>query len=187
MPLEQDMINILRNHATRQIAFSFTSSTGGPVEVNQTSFRRVIHGLQHNQFEVTTVGAPPGGAAYNKNSSIAGRSGRFKVNPAGGPHVAFESLVVHESVHASFDLTSSVFPFVDNEVAAHIAQGWYYHLKNITPAMINWEPVKQGTIIGASLAGGHGIPAASLTALRTALLAATPYQSYIHTTFSGNG
>lgn len=186
MPLEQTMINILRNNHTRRISFSFQASSGITVTVNQSSFQRIIRALQHNQFEVTNFGAPAGGAAYNRNSSVAGKSGIFKLNPGGNP-VVFQALVVHESIHASFDLTCSVFPYVDNEAAAHIAQGWYYHLNNITPAMVTFEPVKQGTIIGASLANGHGIPISNLAALRTSLLAATQYQSYIHTTSVGNG
>ncbi len=187
MSLEQDMINILQNQKTRQISFSFTSSVGGTVTVNYSTFQRIIQGLQNNRFEVTDQGAPPGGAAYNPNSSIAGRSGRFKLNPTGGVQAAFESLVVHESVHASFDLTRSTLPWVDNEAAAHIAQGYYYYLSNVSPNIITFEPVRIARQLAEYIADSGFMHGQNLQELRNSLLAAQPYQRYIHGTSTGNG
>ncbi|HRH40669.1 MAG TPA: hypothetical protein PKY82_03420 [Pyrinomonadaceae bacterium] len=187
MPLEQDMINILQNQKTRQISFSFTSSVGGTVTVNYSTFQRIIQGLQNSRFEVTDQGTPPGGAAYNPNPTKSGKSGKFKINPNGGIQVAFESLVVHESVHASFDLTRSTLPWVDNEAAAHLAQGYYYYLSNVSPNIITFEPVRIARQLAEYIADSGFMHGQNLQELRNSLLAAQPYQRYIHGTSVGSG
>lgn len=187
MPLEQEMLNVLQNNKTRRIGFSFTSSVGGTVSVYYSTFQRIINGLQSNSFEVTDQGTPPGGAAYNPNSTVHGKSGRFKLNPNGGNRIAFESLVVHESVHASFDLTRTRLPWVDNEAAAHIAQGYYYYLSDISPNIITFEPVRIARLLAQYIDESGFMHGQSLQELRDALLRAQPYQRYIHGTSVGNG
>lgn len=184
MSIVQQMIRVLQNQHTRTISFSFIGSTGQTITVNQESFRRIIRALQHDQFQIST-NISPGMAAYNKDSTVPGKHGTFRVNPNGGAPESFDSLVVHESVHASFDLTSSVLPFVDNEVAAHLAQAKYYIEINRT-FFPEYRPLQSAIMILGNLPAGT-IPSASLNGLRNDIRAIGVYQSYINTTFNGNG
>jgi hypothetical protein len=187
MSIVQQMIGILQSRVTQNISFSFIGTTGQVITVDQNTFRRVVRAFQHGHFEIASD-VPPGKAAYNKDSSIAGKHGKFRINPAGGDFRELESLIVHESVHASFDLTFSVLPFVDNEVAAHLAQAKYYQLAypSISYFSFNYQPLMSAYMIMSNLPTGP-IPSANLEGLRNELRGFRAYQSYINTTFNGNG
>lgn len=184
MSVVQRMIRVLQSPATQSISFSFIGSTGQTVTVNQETFRRIVRALQHNQFEISPE-INPGFAAYNKDSAVPGKRGKFRVNQAGGISEALDSLIVHESVHASFDLTFSVIPHVDNEVAAHLAQAKYYQQIGRT-VFLDYPPLQSAIMLIANLPTGP-IPSANLEGLRNQLRGIGFYQSYINTTFNGNG
>ena len=189
MGVRQQMISILRSGETRRIRFSFTTSTGGTITVNADSFARVAGALERNELDVvenyfdrdiamySAFANPANGHAAN--TFYLGRNPRWSRT--------FNALIVHESVHASFDLTRSTLPWLDNEAAAYIAQGYY--LRN-SGYQRHWLEFGSQASIGYQYINeviDGGDTAYFLSALRDSLNADRQYHSYIRGTFTGNG
>ena len=116
MSIKETVIDILCSPAAQGIRFSFNSVTQTPVEVSGVSFRRVARAIEHRKIKVIDdlrlLQPGSDGEYWGENVFIVPptRHRRYQ-----------EAVVVHEAVHASFDLTHSHVPAIDNEVAAYIA------------------------------------------------------------------
>jgi hypothetical protein len=100
---------------------------------------------------------------------------------------SFNALIVHESVHASFDLNRVEIPWVDNEAAAYIAQGFYLRNSGYSRDRLDLgSGARNGyAMVNEIISGGD--PDFFLNVLRDSLLADPQYHSYIRTSFRGDG
>ncbi len=118
---KQDAINLLESSVCGRIRFSFTSVTGGMVRVGPESFQRVAAALRSNQIRFTNEeipnNTPRGDAGYDfASNTFYIPASLLRQNP-----IIVAASVIHEAVHVSFDLTRSVIPRIDNEMAAFLA------------------------------------------------------------------
>lgn len=193
MPLKERMISILTNRHSQGISFSFTGSSGQTVSVNGTSFQRVADALRGGTVNVISGGAFPGAARYSARLDLRGGTSEntFYVGENDYSSPLFHALIVHESVHASFDLTRSVLPWVDNEAAAYIAQGYYLRNARARVGALTRVGAGNETYLGVRLVeavqNGETFNNFWLDQLRGSLLADPLYHDKIRGTFTGDG
>jgi hypothetical protein len=185
MGLREDVIRVLSSRETHRIAFTFTGSNSIPVSVNSSSFRRVLQGIHDNRILFHPGGVPAGAAKYNFLSN------KFFMGTMPRQSRLYDALIVHEMVHASFDLSRSVLPHVDSEAAAYIAQGFFLRTsgfdRNRLPTANDQQEILLGLLIAEHVQHNHTVPQASLDELRQSLQQNPHYQSFINGTFTGNG
>ena len=185
MGVREQMLRVLRGSETQRIRFSFTGTTGISISVDGSSFRRVAQAIEENRIQIAEGGVAGGWAQYNA------RNNTFSVGSDQQWSRAFDALLVHESVHASFDLVSSSLPWLDNETAAYIAQGYY--LRNSGFSQSRLDHVGQtnqpylGLKIVESIVSGGSVDSFWLDQLHGSLLSSPQYHSYIRGTFTGDG
>ena len=182
MGLKEQMIQVLNDSQTRRISFSLSGSTGISISVDSSSFRRVSDAISNDTIHVSEGGIASGWAQYNS------RNNTFSVSTGQEFSRAFNALLVHESVHASFDLTRSSLPWLDNEVAAYIAQGYYLRNSGFPRARLDelGQPYV-GVLIVDSIIRTGSPDSTLIQELQGSLLSSTQYHSYIRTNFTGNG
>jgi hypothetical protein len=189
MGVREQMIGILKSGDTHRIHFSFTGTSGTSVAVDRTTFSRVAESLESNHISVVPDRFTTDIAMYSAkaNASTNSEANTFYLGRNPRSSRSFDALIVHESVHASFDLTRSSIPWVDNEAAAYIAQGYY--LRN---SGYHREWLEMGSLAGIGyqwvndvLDDGDG--SFFLDALREQLRTRPMYHSYIGGTFDGDG
>ena len=187
------MIRVLRSSDAQRIHFSFTGSTGISISVDGSTFRRVAQAIEEDRIHVVEGGVTGGWAQYSArdNPQRHTMANTFYVGADEHWSRAFDALLIHESVHASFDLTRSVLPWLDNEIAAYIAQGYY--LRNTGFSSSRLDHVGQtnqpylGRQIVESIIRDGVIDNFWLDQLRDSLLSSTQYHNYIRGTFTGDG
>lgn len=186
MGAKEQMIEVLRDTQTDRIRFSY-SNGGTSVTINRESFQRVADGLQSGHFSVVE-----GRHRENKITYSAWASGSDAANTfylGNNPRWSrdFNALVVHESVHAFFDLNRTSIPWLDNEAVAYIAQGYYLRNSGYPASrMEEDEPYELGWRVARELARGNS-GSEWITLLRDKLNTDTRYSSYIHGSFTGDG
>lgn len=188
-PTKDDFIAILSNRHSRAIHFAFNSSLNQRIEVNNSTFLRIITALQNNQISLEPLqqNAPAGFGAIG-DAAYNSRTNSFKVGTISTvADAGFQGLVVHESVHASFDVTRSSIPQVDNEAAAHLAQAIYLRKLGYRANQANFAPLRTAMGIPDSAIRSGNIPPAFVNELRQVLRGTFVYQGYINDTFQGNG
>jgi len=173
MGVKEQMVGILRNSETRRIGFTFASTTGSDISVDQTTFERVAAALQRDEIAVSEGRFSDDTAMYSARTDLRRHS---------------DALIVHESVHASFDLTRSSLQWVDNEAAAYIAQGFYLRNSGYPRTRLELGAL---AAIGYDYIGdirdNEGDGAFFLNALREQLRVRPMYHDYIAGRFDGNG
>src|SRR5664279_3155933 len=125
--VKEQMLQILGSDETRRVHFGFRGTNGSQITVDRTSFRRVANALSSGQIGIVENRFTSDIAMYSAFADLSSNSAANTFYLGRNPRWsrAFNALIVHESVHASFDLTHSTIPWVDNEAAAYIAQGYY--------------------------------------------------------------
>jgi len=193
MGVKEQMIRVLRSSDTQRIHFSFTGSTGIAISVDGSTFRRVAQAIEEDRVHVVEGGVAGGWAQYSARDNALRHTAANTFYVGADQHWsrAFDALLVHESVHASFDLTSSSLPWLDNETAAYIAQGYY--LRNTGFSSNRLDHVGQtnqpylGLQIVESIVRDGAVDSFWLDQLHGSLLSSPQYHSYIRGTFTGDG
>lgn len=188
MGLRERVIGILRSGDTQRIRFSITGSGGAQISVDGSSFRRVAQAIEENRISVQSGGVADGWAKYSARQEGSSAANTLYVGANNFSSRDFEGLIVHEAVHASFDLTSSTLPWIDNEVAAYIAQGYYLRNSGYsTDRMDHLGLPYLGRMIVNEIRTGGDINGFWMEQLRASLLADPTYHGYIRGTFTGDG
>ena len=139
MSARDTVLRLLTTGASRRISFSFSTAGGRTVTVNESTFDRVA-------LAITSITPPQVHLVIG--TSRAGTSAEYfaSANPARGiaqPNTLLvppvigretESLILHESVHASFDLTRSPLDVAHEEAAAYIVSYVYYRRTGMSPS-----------------------------------------------------
>jgi hypothetical protein len=182
MSIKDQMLTVLRSSDTQRIRFSFTGSTGIAISVDGGSFRRVAQAISDDAIHVISGGVANGWAQYDA------RTNSFNIGAGEHWSRAFDALLVHESVHAAFDLSYSSLPWLDNETAAYVAQGYYLRNSGFSSSRLDHlgQPYL-GLMIVDSIVRGEGADGSWMDELRGSLLSSPQYHGYIRGTFTGDG
>jgi hypothetical protein len=159
MSTKDRVIHILRGIEAHRIRFSFPSG-GGTIQVNRLSFDRVARAIEHGHItvKVSNTFAAGVGALYHPDTDT------IETPPVIGR--GNEGLLLHECVHASFDLAKTALPAVDDEAAAYVADALYFRMTGLPrprwSAMLHaWAGTVADGILSDYQAGNTPIPAVS--------------------------
>jgi hypothetical protein len=122
----ESVIHFLTHGASQRIEFSFVSTTRRTIEVNRTTFQRVADAIRSGRITLveTTKFLPGVGAEYMGQAGIKNAANTMRIRPAIGR--IEQSQLLHECVHASFDLTfSNGIPWSEEEATCYIAEILY--------------------------------------------------------------
>ncbi len=188
MGVKEQMMGILRNSDTSRIRFTYRSGQV-TATINGDTFRRVADGLASDHFHVVPGRHADNMISYSAwaDSSNNTEANTFYLGNNQRSSRDFDALVVHEALHAFFDLTKLTIPWADNEAAAYIAQGFYLRNSGYPESRMEpGEPYRVGYLIAGTIA--NGVDASSMMAdLRQNLLSDSRYSHYISSTFHGDG
>jgi hypothetical protein len=116
---------VLRNSHTQKINFSYKSEAGAMFRVVANDFSLVAQCIDDGKIDVVDGGAAPDRARYFTRADGWRTANTLYIGANHSARNVFRSLLVHECVHAAFDLKRVVMPWIDNEAIAYIAQGYY--------------------------------------------------------------
>ena len=189
MGVKQQMIEVLRSNETRRIRFSFRGTSGREITIEPSMFGRVADALAQDRIAVVegrfTTDIAMYSAFADAGTNSAANTFYLGQNPRWSR--SFNALVVHESVHAAFDLSRTTIPWIDNEAAAYIAQGFYLRNSGYSRYRLDFgsEPSVGYQMVNEIISGGDA--AYFLGELRNSLRANPQYHGYISGTFVGDG
>jgi hypothetical protein len=189
MGLREQLMGVLRSRDAQRIRFSFSGSTGISIAVDGSTFRRVAQAVEENQISVqSSATVPRGWAKYSARAENGDAANTFYIGAGDHSSRDFDGLLIHESVHASFDLTRTTIPWLDNETTAYIAQGYY--LRNTGYPRSRMDTLGMpyyGVMIVDSIIRDGSVDQFWLDALHGSLESSPTYHNYIRTTFEGDG
>jgi hypothetical protein len=181
--MKQTVIDVLNNYHTQSVKFTYTSVTGMKFRIHPNDFLTVALNIEQGNIDVQKGGVKAGKARYFLRDEGNKKANTFYIGQNNSSQKIFESLFVHESVHAIYDLKGIIMPWLDNETIAYIAQGFYLlssgafgKLDNL--AYLGLEAASQLQTAEES---------AKVNELRQALLNDPLYKDYINGNFEGDG
>lgn len=191
MGVKEKMIEILRSDEASRINFSFRGSSGATISVSGSSFRRVATALANGSINVVEGRFTTDIAMYSARADSATNVAANTFYLGRNPRYSrlFNALIVHESVHASFDLTSTSIPWLDNEAAAYIAQAYYARNSGLPRTAFEYgsQAIIAYSIVQNMRANNASDVDFFLSALRDSLNGDPQYHGYIRGTFTGDG
>ena len=186
MGAKEQMIQILRDPDAARISFTYRNGSV-TATVNSTVLHRVADGLENDNLHVVEGRWSNNRITYSAWDEGSNAANTFYLGDNPRWSRDFNALVVHESIHAFFDLTRTSIPWLDNETVAYLAQGYYLRNSGYPRSRLEEdEPYELGYRVASELAHGES-GSAWLTLLRDKLNNDTRYSSYIHTGFRGDG
>lgn len=182
--MKQTVLDVLRSHHTQSINFTFTGSSGLRFKITPNDFALVAQAIQQNEINVQEGGVSAGMAKYTAQDDGGSKANTMYVGKNTTSPTVLHSLLVHESVHAIFDLKKLSLPWLDNEVIAYIAQGFYIMSVGEDAGL------SQEAYLGLEIAKSFqsiGTDTFWLDELKNSLLNNPTYHSYIRGNFEGDG
>jgi len=125
MNLTDRVCEILISPNTVRVNFWFTGINGDKFFVFGPDFIMVAMSIRANKITIVEGAAKRGTAIYTARNDGALKANTMYIGANDYDSRSFEALVVHETVHAIYDLKRAVIPWIDNETASYIAQGFY--------------------------------------------------------------
>ncbi len=188
MGLRERIMRILRSSDAQRISFSINGSAGTPIAVNGRMLAQVAQAIEEGTITVQSGGVGDGWAKYSARAEGTDAANTLYVGTNNTGSRDFAGLIVHESVHAAFDLSRTTIPWIDNEIVAYIAQGYYY--RNSGYRTSRMDPLGMpylGRMIVDDIRSGGDASDFWIGELRASLLADPVYHEYIRGTFTGDG
>ncbi len=177
MAIRDEVLDVLTSDATRRINFAFTSIRGQTVSVDSTTFQRVVDAIRADRIVVFEETVPGTGGTYYAypDPEIDGMSGFLSARPTRNRR-GERGNMVHEAVHASFDLMyTRNLPQLENQAAAFLAQFLFYRHAGLDqrgafdvnrPAGNIYQVIWNAT---STVVGGGTVPERHMTPLRNHL------------------
>jgi hypothetical protein len=176
--ITQTVLGVLRNQHTQRINFNFAN-----INITPNDFTLVAQAIEQGRITVMEGGVADGMAKYTAADEGNSKANTMYVGKNTTSQDVLDSLLVHEAVHAVFDLRRTFIPWLDNEMIAYIAQGFY--LKNAGVADVGRS---QPAILGQFIAESYpNIDQFFVDDLRNSLLSDPTYHGYIRGNFQGDG
>lgn len=179
------VVSILKNHHTQKINFTYKSENGWRYLICAKDFQHVAGAIENGRIKVTQGVVPAGVAAeYSIRRNGNKDANTLYIGQSNNTPSVFRSVVVHEAVHASFDLGRIQMPWLDNEVIAYIAQGFYLLSAGADSKIA--EQVLLGLRIAEDFQNGT-TDSGWIGLLEDSLTNDPHYKPYINGTFIGDG
>jgi hypothetical protein len=189
MALKDTFVSVLKNAYAARIDFNYVATTGTVLSLRGAHFSQIGNLISKGTLDVQTDATLPAGIAkYTALSGGDATANTFYVCSAPPRGRLFEGLIVHEAVHAVFDIYQTTVEWIDNEAIAYIAQGFY--LKFVGFDENNLSSVSQpyfGLQLAKSVSAEGVLDDFWLQALRESLSSDPLYHDYIRKTFRGDG
>lgn len=181
--MKQTVINVLRNSHTQRVNFTYTAVGGAKWKIYPNDFITVALNIEQGNLDVQEGGVEAGTAKYTIRDDGNSKADTFYIGRNNTTQNIFHSLLVHESVHAVYDLKGIIMPWLDNEAIAYIAQGFY-----ILSAGKD-DGLSEQAFYGYKVAQKYQTDEESawVFALRNSLLTDPLYKKYIKKNFVGDG
>jgi hypothetical protein len=190
MSVKDQIVGILNSSETSRIRFSFTGLEG-TVNVEPGMFHSVASAIRRNQISIVENHFDEDIAMYSAraNSSEGVAANTLYLGRNQRSSRLFNALIVHEAVHAAFDISSRSMPWIDNETAGYIAQAYYARNSGLPRTAYEFG---SHSIVAFSIVEGIRNHSDSditffLDALRANLRRDDRYASYINGHFDGDG
>lgn len=170
---QEVVIHALTTGPSQHIAFSFPATAGGTVTVNSTTFQRVATAIRGGQITlVITNSFPAGVGAEYLPTTYASRPGIAANTMRVRPQISrlYTAGLLHEAVHASFDLVRSAgVNALNQEAAAYIAEYIYYRRTGVAARRVADGIRNAARPIAEAVIRGQAITGAQITALTAAI------------------
>lgn len=188
MSVTDRVCEILTNANTLRITFWFTGVNGDRFFIFGPDFLMVAMAIRANKIMIVEGVAERGKAIYTARDDGALKANTMYIGPNDHASQSFAALVVHETVHAIYDLKSAVIPWLDNETAAYIAQGFYANNAGIPDEHVSRkEFIFLGKLIANDFVVNGRIDDLLMDDLREKLRNDPDYATYINQIFIGDG
>jgi hypothetical protein len=198
MGVKDQIIEILNSSETARIRFSFTGNNGvQQISVEPRMFRSVAEAISRNQIRIVENHGQDDPAFLgdiamyssraNTETSVSANTLYLGRNPRYSR--LFNALIVHESVHAAFDINSRSMPWIDNECAGYIAQAYYARNSGLprTAYQYGSESILAYSVVEGIRGHNDSDVTFFLGELRSALRRNRMYSRYINSHFDGDG
>lgn len=181
--MKETVISVLKNYHTQSVRFTYTGATGAKFSIYPNDFITVALNIEQGNIDVQQGGVRAGRAKYFLRDEGNKKANTLYLGANNASQNIFESLFVHESVHAIYDLKGITMPWLDNEAIAYIAQGFYLLSTGA------FGKLDEQAYLGLEVAGQYQTAdeSASVNKLRQSLLKDPLYKEYINGTFMGDG
>lgn len=188
MSIEDRVFGILTTANTLRITFWFKGINGDKFFVFGPDFLMVAMSIRANKITIVEGTAKRGTAIYTARNDGALKANTMYIGANDYASQSFEALVVHETVHAIYDLKRAVIPWIDNETAAYIAQGFYANNAGIPDEHVSRkEFIFLGKLIANDFVVTGRIDDLLMDDLRDKLRNDPDYATYINQIFIGDG
>lgn len=182
MTLQNQVLQILRGPVVPRIRFIFPAP-GGNVTIAPQTFYLVANAIQSGRVHVARptdlepgVGASYNGGARTRLDGTEVRANTLEINSASGR--LNEGDVLHECLHAAYDLLRTGITVLDEEASAYVVSSLYFRMTGVRPARWRDEPYRTAGMVADTLLaqyarGTAGIPtvgAIEWDVLRTAVV-----------------
>jgi hypothetical protein len=158
MTIQQQVIRILRGPVAARIRFAFpdgmSGAAGRVLTVTPTDFHVVSRAIEAGTIHVVTAVDLPAGwdAQYNRRARTRRDGTRIpartiELSRMTGRYA--EGSIVHECLHAYYDLTGAALSTLNNEASAFVTSSLYYRMTELPPIRTN--DIDQ---LGANVADG---------------------------------
>lgn len=181
--MKQTVINVLRNSHTQRVNFTYTAVGGSKWKIHANDFVTVALNIEQGNINVQEGGVTAGTAKYTIRDDGNSKADTFYIGRNISTQNIFHSLLVHESVHAVYDVKGIVMPWLDNEAIAYIAQGFYLLSAGRDGGL------SEQAMYGYQVAKNYQTDLESgwVSALRNSLITDPLYKQYIKKNFIGDG
>lgn len=191
MSVRDQIVRILNSSETHRIRFSFTG-VEGVINVTPDLFSTAATAFARGQIAIVENFAEFGNrdiAQYSATSDTNRNANTLYLGRNQRSSRLFNALIVHEALHAAFDINRRSMPWIDNECAGYIAQAYYARNSGLPRTAFLYG---SNAIIAYSIVEGIRSHSDSdvtffLDALRDNLRIDRLYASYINDHFSGDG
>ena len=186
MGAKEQMIAILRDRDTARINFAYNNG-GRTATINRGVFDRVANDLASGHLNVVEGRYSGNRITYSSWREGANAANTFYLGANPRYSRDFNALIVHESVHAYFDVSRAEMPWLHNETIAYIAQGFYLRNSGYPHSrMEEDEPYELGWQVANAIAR-RGNPSEWISLLQSKLQTDSRYASYITQSYTGDG
>lgn len=176
------------NANTLRISFWFRGINGDSVFVQGPEFIMVAEHIRTKKISIVEGIADAGTAIYTARNDGNLLANTLYIGPNDYASGSFAALIVHESVHAIYDFKRAVIPWIDNETAAYIAQGFYANNAGIPDDHVSRkEYIFLGKLMASDYAATGEIDDLVLNDIRDKLRSDPVYAGYINQNFIGDG
>ena len=191
MSVLDQIVRILNSSETHRVRFSFTGAEG-VVNVTPDLFTTAAASFRSGQIAIVENFSAFGNrdiAQYSAASDTNRNANTLYLGRNQRSSRLFNALIVHEALHAAFDINQVTMPWIDNECAGYIAQAYYARNSGLprTAYLYGSHAIIAYSIVEGMRSHSDSDVTFFLGALKDNLRNDPLYSSYINDHFAGDG